>query len=93
MTDEPITEYGNWQRIDPVWPDFQLAVVRNSEAEQVLAVEHAPGHAPWDRGKPYQVVILEEDYYDNHEVVEYLAKGVSKQEAYRVATIHIEEHA
>lgn len=92
MVDDTIAEYGNWKRIDPVYPDFQLVVVRNEETGDVLAVEHAPSHAPHDRGEPYQVVLLPEDYYEYNEVKEYLTKGVSKSEAYQVATLYVEEN-
>lgn len=94
MTQDTI-EYGNWKRIDPVWPDFQLVVVRNDATGKVLAIEKDPGYVPWDHNNPFQVVLLPEDYYDTDEPpnVEYVARHVTEEEARRLAALYVEEHS
>lgn len=90
MTDE-LPEYGHWKRVEPGYPDFQLAVVKNTETGEVLAVEKNPGHAPWDHGKEYQTVLLPENYEETSRVERYLTRQASKEDAKKVAAVYVED--
>lgn len=65
---------------------------KHDERNEVLAVEKAPGHAPWDHGKGWQTVLLPTANTEHSQVDEYLAKNVSEQEAVKVAVIYRENN-
>lgn len=74
-----------WEEIEPVYPDFQKQTWRNTEGGEVLSVEIDPSYVPWDHRPPWQVVLLPEDYYNDHRIIEMLASDLREDRADHVA--------